>query len=258
MEQIQLYSDDHSQTPILIPYLVPSGKPTGAVIVCPGGGYAHLAPHEGEPIARWVNSRGYSAFVLHYRLAHHPAPLEDAKRAIQYVRYKAAEFNVAPDKIAILGFSAGGHLAASAGTLFTSGDPNAEDPIARCSSRPDAMILCYPVISFGPCGHQGSMVNLLGENPPKELVEKLSLENAVTKQTPPAFIWHTQDDEAVPVENSLLFAKALKKHGVPFALHIYPHGRHGLGLGEGLEASWTGLCGKWLESLGFRGQNSKK
>lgn len=246
---IELYAD--AQTASLIPYLIPSQKPTGAVIICPGGGYEHLAPHEDEPIARWVNSLGYAAFVLHYRLAHHPAPLADAQRAIRLVRLRASEFNLDPTKIAILGFSAGGHLAASAGTLFTSGDAKAEDPIERCSSRPDAMILCYPVISFGPEGHHGSMVNLLGENPPKELVEKLSLENAVTKQTPPAFIWHTADDEVVPVENSLLFARMLRKNNVPFALHIYPHGQHGLGLGEGLEASWPQLCEGWLISLGF-------
>lgn len=244
-------SNQNAQSGVLIPYLVESEEPRGAVIVCPGGAYEHLAPHEGEPIARWANSLGYSAFVLHYRLAQHPAPLEDAQRAVQLVRAKASEFNILPEKIAILGFSAGGHLAASAGTFFTSGDSTAKDPIERCSSRPDAMILCYPVISFGPYGHRGSMVNLLGGEPSEDLRERLSLENSVTKETPPCFIWHTADDEAVPVENSLLFARALREKKVPFALHIYPEGRHGLGLGEGLEASWTELCGKWLGSLGF-------
>lgn len=236
---------------LLFPYLIPSKTPTGAIIICPGGGYAGLAAHEGEPVARWANSLGYAAFVLYYSLCHHPAPLEDAQWAIRLVRSEAEQFNIQPQQIAILGFSAGGHLAATSGIFHLPADPASRDPLARVSSRPDAMILCYPVISFGPYGHRGSMVNLLGENPPAELVEKLSLENSVNEKTPPAFIWHTADDEGVPVENSLFLAKALRKHKIPFSLHIYPHGRHGLGLGEGTVASWTELCGRWLADLGF-------
>jgi acetyl esterase/lipase len=242
-------SQDHKA--LLYPYPVPSKKPVGAIIVCPGGAYADLAPHEGEPIARWANSLGYAAFVLHYRLARHPAPLNDAQKAIRYLRSQAKAFNIEPSQIGILGFSAGGHLAAASGVFFTPGNVASEDPQARVSSRPDAMILCYPVISFGPYGHRESMINLLGENPPANLVEEFSLEKAVSSQTPPAFIWHTADDDGVPVENSLLLAKALRDHDVPFALHVFPHGRHGLGLGEGLSADWTELCGKWLRDLGF-------
>jgi acetyl esterase/lipase len=225
------------------------------VIVCPGGGYCGKADYEGAPVARWLNSVGLSAFVLDYRVVpyKHPYPLLDAQRAIRVVRCHALEWGIKPDKIGILGFSAGGHLSATAGTHFDFGSPDAADLVDQESCRPDALVLCYPVVSFGEFRHDGSMVALLGENPPDALRFSLSNETQVTNLTPPAFIWHTANDEGVPVENSLLFAGALSKHQVPFELHVFPDGAHGLALGEGHPAvsAWTGLCATWLHGLGF-------
>ena len=227
-----------------------------AVIVCPGGGYGRLAPHEAEPVARWLNALGVAAFVLRYRVAphRHPLPLGDAQRAIRLVRQRAADWRVDPARVGILGFSAGGHLAASAGTHFDAGDPAAADPVDRQSCRPDLMVLCYPVITLGEHRHHGSMLNLLGADPPAELRDLLSNERQVSAATPPAFLWHTADDAAVPVENSLLFAAALRRHGVPFALHVFPRGRHGLGLASAdpMVGRWTDLCAAWLAGQGFR------
>lgn len=240
--------------PRLTPYL-PATPARGAVIVCPGGGYGRLAPHEGEPIARWLVGLGLAAFVLEYRVAphRHPVPLGDARRAIRLVRARAAAWGLAAPRIAILGFSAGGHLAASAGVLHAPGDPASADPIERASSRPDAVILCYPVITFGDQRHQGSADNLLGPDADAGARDAVSLERHVGPDTPPAFLWHTADDASVPVEHSLLFAGALRAQGVPFALHVYPHGRHGLGLAneEPPVATWTALCAQWLAAQGF-------
>ena len=244
-----------SEIPGMVPYIINDGKKHGAVIVCPGGGYAVKAPHEGEPIALWLNSIGISAFVLQYRVAPymHPIPLLDAQRAIRYVRHNAEKWNIISDKIGILGFSAGGHLASTAATHFDNGSTESADPIDMESSRPDAAILCYPVISFGEYRHHGSMVNLIGETPDIDLKRLLSNELQVTPQTPPVFLWHTADDEGVPVENSLLFAGALSKNKVDFSLHVFPNGRHGLGLAseDPVVSVWTGLCGKWLKQLGL-------
>lgn len=241
--------------PRLTPYLVESGEAVGAVIVCPGGGYGMRAAHEGEPIAQWLNGIGIAAFVLDYRVApyRHPVPLGDAKRAIRHVRHHAASFGVDPGRIGILGFSAGGHLASSTGTHYDGGDPQAADPVERVSSRPDLMVLCYPVISFGEFGHRGSQRNLLGEDAPAELVELLSNEKRVNGDTPPTFLWHTSDDEGVAVENSLQFAAALSRHKVPFDLHCYESGRHGLGLAaDHPEAhTWTRACELWLRKRGW-------
>jgi acetyl esterase/lipase len=241
--------------PRLTPFLLNGPEPTGAVIVCPGGGYARRAPHEGAPVAEWLNSLGIAAFVLDYRVAphRHPLPLGDAQRAIRTVRQRAEEWAIRPDRIGILGFSAGGHVAASAGTHFGGGKPQAADPIERQSCRPDALVLCYAVLTFGEFRHEGSMVNLLGEEPPEELRNLLSNELQVTSDTPPTFLWHTGDDAGVPVENSLLFAGALRRNGVPFALHVFPHGRHGLGLAtdDPVVGAWPALCGQWLRALGF-------
>src|ERR1017187_5892749 len=186
--------------PSLAPYLVPAGRGTGtAVVVCPGGGYTHLAmDHEGDQIARWLNSLGVSAFVLKYRLGpkyHHPVELGDAQRAIRTVRGKTVEYRLLSDRIGIMGFSAGGHLASTAGTHFDAGDPQAADPIDRAGSRPDFLVLCYPVISFTNYVHRGSMTFLLGENPDPKLVASLSNELQVTAQTPPAFLFHTDADK---------------------------------------------------------------
>lgn len=250
--------DGPEDRPELTPYLLEGESPQACVIVCPGGGYARRAPHEGEPIARWLNAVGVAACVLDYRVApyRHPQPLHDVQRAVRIVRQRAQEWRLDPQRVGVLGFSAGGHLAASAATLFDAGDPAATDAIARQSSRPDAAILCYPVITFGGTfAHSGSCRNLLGEAPDPEDMRKLSLENAVTAQTPPVFLWHTSDDGAVPVENALLFAQALRRHGVKYALHVFPTGRHGLGLAEDQPAvrQWTGLCANWLREIGFAG-----
>jgi acetyl esterase/lipase len=242
--------------PTLIPYISKEKATGAAIIVCPGGGYNHLADHEGRPVAEWLNSIGITAFVLKYRLGpryHHPAPLQDAARAIRTVRARAAEWQIDPKRIGILGFSAGGHVASTIGTHFDSGQASSSDPIERVSSRPDVMILVYPVITMSGFTHRGSKKQLLGDNPSKDLITLLSNEEQVTKQTPPTFLVHTANDAAVPVENSLHFAEALRKIGVPFELHIYERGPHGFGLGGNnpVLMSWPGSCANWLKLNGF-------
>ncbi len=252
--------------PTLTAYPAPKDKATGAsVVVCPGGAYGFLAvEHEGEEVAKWLNSLGVSAFVLKYRLApkyHHPAPLQDAQRAIRTVRAKSKEWGLDPHRIGIIGFSAGGHLASSAATHFDAGDPNAADPIDRESCRPDRAILVYPVIALStPYGHTGSLKNLLGDHPTEEQVKQLSSELQVTKDTPPTFLAHTNADSGVVPENSILFALACRKAGVPVELHLFEKGVHGLGLGTGWAdrikpepsfAAWPTLCATWLKGQGF-------
>lgn len=233
------------------------GNRAPAIVVCPGGGYGGLAAHEAEPIAKWLNTLGVTGVVLKYRLGpryHHPVPLTDAQRAIRSVRARAAEWNIDPKRVGILGFSAGGHLAATASTQFDQGDANAADPIDRLSSRPDVSVLVYPVITFtDPHTHAGSRRNLLGDNPSQEFIDAMSAEKRVTKDTPPAFIFHTADDQAVPVENAILYASALRRHGVPFEIHIYEKGRHGVGLAENdpVLRTWPGRCADWLATKGF-------
>src|ERR1035438_246555 len=250
--------------PSLASYLVPAERGTGtAVIVCPGGAYGYLAmDHEGDQVAKWLNSLGVSAFVLKYRLGpkyHHPVELWDAQRAIRTVRSKAAEYRLSPDRIGIMGFSAGGHLASTAGTHFDAGDAAAADPIDRLSSRPDFLVLCYPVISFGEFAHQGSRRNLLGENADPALVHSLSNETQVTAQTPPTFLFHTTTDGSVPVENSVMFYAALRKAGVPAELHIYERGPHGVGLAQTDEAlsSWPARLADWLRLHGWLNSAAK-
>jgi acetyl esterase/lipase len=248
--------------PTLTPYFPEPAKATGAaIVICPGGGYAHLAPHEGKDYARFLNEQGIAGFVLKYRLSsdgyHHPAMLHDAARAVRTVRARAREWKLDPKRISIMGSSAGGHLASTLLTHFDAGKPDAADPVERESSRPDAGILCYAVITLqGPFAHQGSGRNLLGPDPAPELVRELSNELQVTKETPPCFIWHTYEDSGVPVENSLQFAEALRKAGVPFDLHVYQKGPHGLGLGTRdwnpeQRHPWTGDCIFWLKAQGF-------
>ena len=240
----------------------PGAKSIGtALVICPGGGYRHLAmDHEGRQIAAWANSHGVTAFILKHRHAPrygHPAPMQDVQRAIRTVRARAREWGVGADRIGIIGFSAGGHLASTAGTHFDAGRADAEDPIERVSSRPDFMILCYPVISMAEgYSHGGSRRNLLGPEPAPELVELLSNERRVTAQTPPTFIFHTHDDPVVPVENATAFYLALKRAGVPAELHIYEHGPHGVGLAQKdpVLATWVGRCEDWLRAHGWLGK----
>lgn len=250
-------ADAGQPPPTLAPYPVRVGAPTGAVLILPGGGYGIKAAHEAGPVAEWLNGLGIAAFVLDYRVApyRHPIPLLDARRAIQLIRAQASAWSVDPQKIAVLGFSAGGHLASTVGTHF---EPILEpqlpaDEISRCSYHPNALILCYPVISFGPFGHTGSMDNLLGPNPPEAQRQAFSNESQVSTETPVTFLWHTASDESVPVENSLLFARALSDHHIPFELHIFSEGEHGVGLAQGHPSAepWTSLCGKWLINLGY-------
>jgi acetyl esterase/lipase len=253
--------NEPADVPTLTPYWPPAQEATGAaVVVCPGGGYGHLADHEGRPVAEWLNSIGVAGFVLKYRIApryKHPAPLQDASRAIRTVRANAKEWDLDPTRIGILGFSAGGHLASTAGTHFDAGKSDSSDPIERVSSRPDAMVLVYPVITMGEFTHQGSKRNLLGKDPSDDLVALLSNEKQVTEKTPPTFLIHTVQDRGVPYENSLLFAAALRKHGVPHELHLYERGHHGFGLGtnDPILASWPRRCADWLRLHGFAAGN---
>lgn len=252
--------------PTLTPYLPGPGKATGAaIVICPGGGYGGLAGHEGDHYAKWLNELGIAGFVLKYRLApggyHHPAMLQDAARAVRLVRAKAADWKIDPKRVGIMGSSAGGHLASTLLTHFDAGKPEAEDLVERQSSRPDLGILCYAVITMGEFTHQGSKQNLLGHAPAPELVRDLSNELQVTSATPPCFVWHTFEDGAVPVENSLQFAAALRKAGVPFDLHIYQKGGHGMGLGSGdwnpaKRHPWTRDCAYWLKVRGFADQGA--
>lgn len=221
--------------PTITPYLPDASNATGtAVLICPGGAYAGLAQHEGRDYALFLNKYGITCFVLKYRLGthgyRHPAMLQDVQRALRMVRYNADKWKIDPQKIAVMGSSAGGHLASTLLTHFDNGDPNAADPIDRVSCRPNLGILCYPVITMGENTHQGSKNNLLGKNPDPELVKFLSSELQVKPDTPPCFIWHTWEDKGVKVENSLDFAMALRKAGIPFDLHIYQKGAHGMGL----------------------------
>jgi acetyl esterase/lipase len=251
---------DEADIPTLTPFLVPNTTQSAAIIVFPGGGYHSLTPYEGDHYARWLNELGISTFVLKYRLGsrgyRHPVMLQDASRALRLVRARAAEWNVDPNRVGIIGSSAGGHLASTLMTHFDSGDAQSTDPVERKSSRPDLAILCYPAINMGDIAHEGSRKLLLGGNASEDLVTSLSTELQVTKDTPPAFLFHTADDPVVPVEHGLRFAAALADNKVPFALHIYPHGRHGLGLGTrewnpDERHPWTAQCKLWLKEQGF-------
>ena len=250
--------DQPEDTPTLTIYQAPEGKASGAaIVVCPGGGYARLADHEGHNVAVWLNSVGVTAVVLKYRLGpryNHPAMLEDALRAIATVRTRAGELKLDPKKIGIMGFSAGGHLASTAATHFEDGDPASSDPYKRVSSRPDLLILGYPVVTMTESWvHAGSRQNLLGANPSKEMLDLLSNEKQVTSRTPPTFIFHTQDDAGVPVENSLAFAAALRRAKVPYEMHVYEHGRHGVGLADTdpVLSTWPKLLENWLRARAF-------
>ena len=229
---------DHD-IPTITPYLAAADKTSGtAIVVCPGGGYGGLAGHEGEGYAKWLAENGVSAFVLKYRLGskgyRHPVMLNDVSRAIRLVRSRAAEWKLDPQRIGVMGSSAGGHLASTAVTHFDAGKVDAADAVEMQSSRPDFGVLCYAVISMEDgVTHGGSKANLLGPSPDPKLVELLSNEKQVTKSTPPCFVWSTGDDKAVPVTNSLRFVTALQQNGIAYDFHVFQKGPHGIGLSEG-------------------------
>ncbi|GJQ21540.1 MAG: hypothetical protein HBSIN02_18950 [Bacteroidia bacterium] len=245
--------------PTLTMYVPEATKESGtAIIICPGGSYRGLARHEGEDYALFLSSLGIRAFVLKYRLGpvyNYKAITADVARAVRLVRTHARQWGIDPARIGIMGSSAGGHLAATAMTHFDGGNPSSDDAVDRMTSRPDFGILCYPVISMGPRGHAISREQFLGPNPTQDLVDLYSNERQVRSDTPPCFLWHTYEDSVVSVENSLAFATALKNHNVPFALHVYEHGRHGLGLGAPppFEAPhpWTRQLTLWLKERGL-------
>jgi acetyl esterase/lipase len=243
--------------PTLTPYLS-SNNPTGAcVIVFPGGGYGVLAPHEGAPFAEWLASIGVHSFVLQYRLGpkyKHPVMHMDASRAIRTVRARANEWGIDPTRIGIMGFSAGGHLASSASVHFDAGNADATDPIERVSSRPDLSILVYPVISMmDGITHKGSQLHLLGPDASDELKKKMSSELQITPNTPPAFLYHRTHDPAVPVDNPMLYAMAMRRAGVSFELHVYDKAGHGQGFAKNdpVDGDWTERLRQWLKGRSF-------
>jgi acetyl esterase/lipase len=243
--------------PTLTVYRARTPVPTG-IIVAPGGGYGNLAMnHEGRQVANWFNALGVTAFVLKYRLGpryHHPVELGDAQRAIRIARARAQEFGISPDRLGIIGFSAGGHLASTSATRFDAGNPSSADPIERAGSRPDFLILGYPVISFKPeITHRGSVRNLLGENPSQAQIEELSNELHVTERTPPTFLFHTNADPGVSAENSVRFYLALRAAKVPAEMHIFEKGPHGVGLalGDPLLSEWPVLLANWMRGRGL-------
>ena len=249
---------DDPDRPTLTIYRAARGASGTGVVVAPGGGYGNLAmDHEGRQVAAYFNAMGVAAFVLKYRLGpryRHPIPLTDAQRAIRLARARASEFGVLPNRIGMMGFSAGGHLTATAGTHFDDGKADAVDPVDKASSRPDFLILGYPVISFdASITHAGSLRNLLGDKPDPKLVEDLSNELRVTPQTPPTFLFHTNADTGVPPENSVRFYLALRKAKVPAEMHIFENGPHGVGLalGDAALSAWPALLTNWLRGRGL-------
>ena len=230
-----------------------------AILVCPGGGYEYVSDREKEPIAMKFFGEGFAVFTLTYEVApqvRHPQPILDVSRAMWIIRENAVKWNIDTDKIAVCGFSAGGHLAASLGVLWSEEYISQLSGMPKGINKPNAMILSYPVITSGEFAHRGSFENLLGNAATTEEVDRMSLEKRVTERTPPAFIWHTFDDACVPVENSLLFAGALREKGIPFELHIFNSGPHGLALCDEETvtinphaAKWISLCSEWLKGL---------
>jgi acetyl esterase/lipase len=257
VEKIWIDGENDTHTAEERAYLVPFLAETSdrVVIVLPGGGYEHRADHEGAPVAEWLNKNGISAFVLHYRLSpkQQCIPLEDGKSAIRYVRAHADEYGIDPSKIGILGFSAGGHLAAITGTVYEEQPFTIAGVTQYISSRPDVMILCYPVITMEQYGHAGSRLALLGAETSAEQMVAYSAEQRVTSQTPPTFLWHNADDDVVPVQNSLQMALSLEQHHIPFELHIYESGGHGQGLAleHPVMGNWTKQCMIWLHRQGW-------
>lgn len=252
--------DAEGDKPTLTVFLPPKEHATGvSVVICPGGGYHVLAmDHEGYAVAKWLNSFGVAGFVLKYRHRGtgygYPAPMLDAKRAVRMVRARAEEWKLNPGRIGIMGFSAGGHLASTVGTHFDNGRADATDSIDKVSCRPDFMVLVYPVISFVEAyTHEGTKKNLLGDKPDPKLLKKLSNERHITSQTPPTFLVHTNEDSAVPAENSMFFFLALRRAHIAVEMHIFARGPHGFGLGKKGEphAMWPKLCELWMKRIGL-------
>lgn len=246
------------QDPTLTVYTPDPAKANGtAMIVCPGGGYTRLAiGHEGGDIAQWLRSLGITTFVLKYRLREYgqPAPLQDILRAVRLVRSRANEFHLAPDRIGVFGGSAGGHVAASAGTLYDLPAGRTGAALDKVSGRPDFLILAYPVITMKePYAHAGSRHNLLGEHPSAALIAQWSVEGHVTKDTPPTFLMHTEEDQTVPIENSIMFYQALRNAKVPAEMHLYEKGPHGAGIrpGYGTTSDWPKQAEAWLRARGL-------
>jgi acetyl esterase/lipase len=246
--------DTPEDTPAIQVFLPEAGKATGSsIVVCPGGGYGGRAEHEGPVVGEWLAKNGVTAFVLRYRVGpkgyHHPIEMGDAARAIRFVRAHAPAWKLDPQRIGILGFSAGGHLASTIATHWDGGNAGSDDPIEKASSRPNVQVLIYPVITMGPTGHAGSRNNLLGKEKANdaELIELLSNEKHVTAQTPPAFVVHAVEDKAVPVSNSDNYVEALKRAGVEVEYIRPEKGPHGFGLKD----FWTEKCVEWLRKMKF-------
>jgi acetyl esterase/lipase len=245
--------------PTLTIYAPAAPQNTGtAIVICPGGGYARLAmDHEGHQVARLLTTRGITGVILKYRLGpryRHPAMLQDVLQAIRWTRHHAGDLHIKPDRVGVMGFSAGGHLASSAATLFDEGSASAAEPLGRVSSRPDFAVLAYPVVAMNESfTHTGSQQNLLGDDPASDLLLRLSTEKQVTPRTPPTFLFHTNEDTGVPAENSVQFYLALRKAGVPAELHIYEKGRHGVGLApaDAVLRTWTERLFDWMTGRGL-------
>ena len=244
--------------PTLTMYAPAVDRPNGtAVVICPGGGYQYLsADREGEQYARWLSTLGVTAFVLKYRMVEfgHPAPLQDVLRAVRLLRSQAARYHIRADRIGVMGSSAGGHLAASAATLFDNPAGRTGAALDQTSARPDFAILMYPVIDLeGPAAHAGSRKALLGANPTAANLHLMSVQNAVTSATPPTLLIHTQEDGTVPVENSILFYQALTRAHVPAEMYLFEHGGHGMGMRQGLgtASEWPRRAEEWLRGRGL-------
>lgn len=265
-QTIRLWAEDapgalgseEKDVPTAIVYLPEKTNiPTGAIVIFPGGGYGHLAiDHEGHQIARWANEQGLAGIIVLYRHRNrgygHPTPMLDAQRAIRLTRHNAQQWNIDPNKVGVLGFSAGGHLTTTVLTHFDEGQSDAKDAVDKLSCRPDFGVVCYAVIALGEeFTHKGSQKNLLGDAPTPELLQSLSNEKQVSPRTPPCFVWHTAEDTVVPAENSLAFYASLVKAKVPSELHIFPAGKHGIGLGANVPGAsqWPNLCHDWLKRI---------
>lgn len=249
-------------SPKMETYILKGENNRGAVLILPGGGYGFTSEREAEPVALQFNAAGFHAFVLYYSVAprKHPQPLIDVSKAVQIIREHAEQWNVNSEAIAVCGFSAGGHLAASLGVHWNKSYLTNVQGFQAGMNQPNALILSYPVISSGEFAHRGSFDHLLGPEASEDLLHEMSLEHQINKDTPPAFLWHTFDDGAVPVENTLLFAGGLRKQGIPFELHVFPEGPHGMSLATEFTsdyeaqidphvASWMPMCIQWLRKL---------